>query len=216
MSEGAGTLSRMDIADRSASSFDDGAGSERVWRGAGPKPWWFDDPEIAAARQRVLDEFCCEPDEPAGSEEPKSDENNEPGVPAGDTDDKSASSFDDAVESERVWTGTGPKPWWFDDPVIAAARRRVLDEIESAPVRSDYIEPDRVLNDMLSGGSVRELREAREDLARAQARYADAVRSGRECGLSWGEVGTVLGVPRQLLHRRFARRLMSRRGTSER
>ena len=92
----------------------------------------------------------------------------------------------------------------------------MLDEIEHAPDRPDDAGPDRVLNDMLSGASVRELREAREDLTRAQARYAEAIQSGRDCGLSWGEIGTVLGVPRQLLHRRFARRLGSRRGTSER
>ncbi|MCV7302587.1 hypothetical protein H7J93_23455 [Mycobacterium barrassiae] len=68
-------------------------------------------------------------------------------------------------------------------------------------------DPDPILNDVLSGASVRELGQARDDLARAKARYDEAVRSARECGLSWGEIGAALGVPRQLLHRRFARRL---------
>ena len=134
-----------------------------------------------------------------------------------DSDDKSASSIDDAAGSDGAWGGVGPKPWWLDHPELKAARQRVMDEIERAPDRpGDDAGPDRVLNDMHSGASVRELREARDDLARAQARYAEAVRSGRDCGLSWGEIGTVLGVPRQLLHRRFARRLGSRRGPSER
>jgi DNA-directed RNA polymerase specialized sigma24 family protein len=130
--------------------------------------------------------------------------------------DKTASSIDDAAGSGGAWGGVGPKPWWFDDPELAAARRRVLEEIESAPDRPDYTEPDLVLNDMLSGASVRELGQARDDLACAQSRYSEAIRSARICGLSWGEIGSVLGVPRQLLHRRFARQLGSRRGPIER
>ncbi|AEV74904.1 hypothetical protein MycrhN_4410 [Mycolicibacterium rhodesiae NBB3] len=168
----------MDSADKSASSNDDAA----VWGGVGPKPWWFDDPEIVAARRKVLEEFGGEPDESAVSDEP------EPEV-----SDIAASSNDDADLSDGVWGGVGPKPWWFDDP-----------------------EPDAILNDMLSGASVRELCQARDDLARAQARYDEAIRSARICGLSWGEIGAALGVARQLLHRRYARRLGSRRGPIER
>ena len=92
----------------------------------------------------------------------------------------------------------------------------MLDEIASAPDRPDYTEPDPVLADMLSGASARELGEARDDLASAQTRYEEAIRAARNCGLSWGEIGSVLGVPRQLLHRRFARRLGSGRGPIER
>jgi hypothetical protein len=44
---------------------------------------------------------------------------------------------------------------------------------------------------------------AREDLDRARVRYEDAVRAARAVGFSWGEIGRVLGVPRQLLHRRY-------------
>jgi DNA-directed RNA polymerase specialized sigma24 family protein len=134
-----------------------------------------------------------------------------------DSEDETASSIDDGAESGRVWGGVGPKPWWFDDPELAAARQRVVDEFGGdEPDRPDYTEPDPVLNDMLSGASVRELGQARDDLARAQTRYAEAIRSARHCGLSWGEIGTLLGVPRQLLHRRFARRLGSGRGAIER
>jgi DNA-directed RNA polymerase specialized sigma24 family protein len=51
--------------------------------------------------------------------------------------------------------------------------------------------------------SWRELAAAREDMARARSRYADAVRAARMRGLSWGEIGRVLGVSKQQLHRRF-------------
>ncbi|WP_239591633.1 hypothetical protein [Mycolicibacterium tusciae] len=124
--------------------------------------------------------------------------------------------MDSEDNTGRAWGGVGPKPWWFDHPELEAARRRVLDEIERAPDRPDYTEPDLVLADMLSGASARELGEARDDLACAQRRYEEAIRSARNCGLSWGEIGSVLGVPRQLLHRRFARRLGSGRGPTER
>ena len=33
--------------------------------------------------------------------------------------------------------------------------------------------------------------------------YAEAVRAARAAGMSWGEIGRVLGVAKQLLHRRF-------------
>jgi DNA-directed RNA polymerase specialized sigma24 family protein len=98
------------------------------------------------------------------------------------------------------------KPWWADDPEIAAIRRGVMEDIERAgrePIRPDVQDP--VLVDILSGASVRELSAARDDLARAHARYADAIRKGRAAGLSWGEIGRILGVSRQQLHRRFSR-----------
>ena len=82
------------------------------------------------------------------------------------------------------------KPWWADDPEIAAIRRGVMEDIERAgrePFRPDV--PDPVFADILSGASVRELSAARDDLARAHARYADAIRKGRAAGLSWGEIG---------------------------
>ena len=91
------------------------------------------------------------------------------------------------------------KPWWADDPEIAAARRRVEEELE--PITSD--EPDPVVQDFYSGATLQELAAARDDLENARARYADAVRSARTVGLSWGEIGRVLGVSKQVLHRRF-------------
>ena len=95
-----------------------------------------------------------------------------------------------------------PRPWWMDDPELEAVRQRVLDEIDNAP---EAVEegPDPVFQDVWSGASIRELRGARDDLARARARYADAVRAARAAGLSWGQIGGLLGVSRQVLHRRF-------------
>jgi DNA-directed RNA polymerase specialized sigma24 family protein len=96
------------------------------------------------------------------------------------------------------------QPWWADDPGLDAARNEVWEWLESAkhqPVKDDG--PDPVVDDFLSGASWRELADARDDLARARARYADAVRAARAVGLSWSEIGRVLGVPKQLVHRRF-------------
>lgn len=101
---------------------------------------------------------------------------------------------------------SGGKPWWADDPELAAIRRRVDEELERArrePITSD--EPDPVVQDFWSGASLRELAVASDHLERARARYADAVRGACAAGLSWGEIGRVLGVSKQLLHRRFGR-----------
>jgi DNA-directed RNA polymerase specialized sigma24 family protein len=55
----------------------------------------------------------------------------------------------------------------------------------------------------MSGSCWQELRTAREDLDRARRRYVTAVRTSRALGFSWGEIGRLLGVSRQALHRRF-------------
>jgi DNA-directed RNA polymerase specialized sigma24 family protein len=96
------------------------------------------------------------------------------------------------------------EPWWASDPTIAAIRRGVLEEIEQAqPVLIGPSGPDPVFGDIASGASGRELADARDDLHRARLRYADAVRAARVAGYSWGEIGRVLGVSKQSLHRRF-------------
>ncbi len=53
------------------------------------------------------------------------------------------------------------------------------------------------------GGVVGELaavREARQQLSR---REEVAVRRGRQAGLSWAEIGTLLGVTKQTMHRKY-------------
>ena len=98
----------------------------------------------------------------------------------------------------------GDKPWWQDNPEIIAAcgdAWRWLESARDRPMLSD--EPDPVVIDFFSGASIRELVAARNDLDRARSRYAEAVRSARVAGLSWGEIGRLLGVAKQSLHRRF-------------
>ena len=96
------------------------------------------------------------------------------------------------------------QPWWATDPAIIAAREEVERWLESAqrePLPFDDFEA--IHNEVGSGSCWRELRAANENLDRARVRYANAVRAARAVGFSWGEIGRVLGVPRQLLHRRF-------------
>jgi hypothetical protein len=99
----------------------------------------------------------------------------------------------------------GSRPWWADDPEIIARRRAVEEELERAsrePITPDG--PDPVVQDFYSGASLWELVAARDDLERAGGRYEDVVRNARTVGQSWGEIGRILGVSKQLLHRRFS------------
>jgi DNA-directed RNA polymerase specialized sigma24 family protein len=125
-----------------------------------------------------------------------------------------ASSHDDAVGERRAPAEDGDglpekdvdQPWWADDRAVIAARESVDTWLESrehdSPREDDSY---AVHNEVMNGSCWRELRRARDDLERARARYADAIEAARAVGFSWGEIGRVLGVPRQLLHRRFRR-----------
>ena len=97
-----------------------------------------------------------------------------------------------------------PKPWWDGAPELDAARNEVLAWLRSAedmPTLSD--EPDPVVTDFCSCASLRELAATRDELSRVRVRYADAARAARTAGLSWGEIGRVLGFTKQALYRRF-------------
>lgn len=113
-----------------------------------------------------------------------------------------SSTFDDESDEDDAATGRS-KPWWEDHPELDAIRARVEAEIYGRPERPESNSPDPVLADYLSGDSVRELRNARDGLAQAKTRYANAVHGARTAGLSWAQIGVILGVARQQLHRRF-------------
>jgi hypothetical protein len=92
----------------------------------------------------------------------------------------------------------------MNDPVMQELRRAALEEIERAPDRPPHSgEIDPVLAEVLGGAGVRELAAARDDLERAKRRYAGAIRGARVAGLSWSEIGRVMGESKQALHRRF-------------
>lgn len=112
-----------------------------------------------------------------------------------------ASPDDDAPQS----SATRPKPFWQDNPEIQAIIARTMADIENTPPRPPIDYPDPILHDAWTGSSVRELRDARDDLARAKVRYDDAVCAARRNCLSWGQIGGILGVSRQQLHRRYRR-----------
>jgi hypothetical protein len=98
------------------------------------------------------------------------------------------------------------KPWWVDDPELQEICRRTLEEFEEELEGRDPIgpeEPDPVGDDLLGGASWREPAIARDERTRARIRYGQAVPTAQAAGLSWAEIGRVLGVSKQLLHRRF-------------
>ena len=114
------------------------------------------------------------------------------------------SSNDDASQTNSASTEDAGQPWWATTPAIIAAREEAVRWIESAEQEPLPVDNSAAVhNEVVNGSCWRELRAAREDLDRASVRYANAVRAARTVGFSWGEIGRVLGVPRQLLHRRF-------------
>ena len=120
------------------------------------------------------------------------------------TIEREPSSNDDASQKTSAPAEATGQPWWQNNPQIEAARKEALGWLLSAedrPILSD--EPDPVVMDLYSGTSSRELVAARDNLDRARGRYEEAIRAARTAGWSWGEIGRLLGVPRQLLHRRF-------------
>ena len=53
------------------------------------------------------------------------------------------------------------------------------------------------------GGVIEELAAVREDRRDITRREEVAVRRARNAGLSWAEIGTLLGVTRQTIHRKY-------------
>jgi len=127
-------------------------------------------------------------------------------------DDESPSSNDDGLRDEcapqfgAAGETEASHPWWATDPTLAAKRDEVSKWLEALEAEPEPIPDDwysAISREINSGSCRRELSQARLDLNRARVRYTDAIRAARAAGYSWGEIGNVLGVPRQLLHRRF-------------
>lgn len=98
------------------------------------------------------------------------------------------------------------EPWWVNDPELKESLRRSQEQFERElaahePVAAD--DPTEAVWDLSIGTRVHALGLARDDLARAQARYERAILAGRRAGLSWAQIGRVLGVSKQRLHSRF-------------
>ncbi|MCV7420136.1 hypothetical protein H7K45_06260 [Mycobacterium yunnanensis] len=86
-----------------------------------------------------------------------------------------------------------------------------FDDLEDLLVVEDEPEdPDPVMVEFLVGRCRAELGVARDVLADAKMRYDAAVLGARAAGYSWGEIGNVLGVSKQQLHRRFRTRQRGR------
>jgi DNA-directed RNA polymerase specialized sigma24 family protein len=100
------------------------------------------------------------------------------------------------------------EPWWANHPDIIAVQEAAREEVQSWLDLPDDVEPsgesDQIIHDVWSGNSKRQLATARDDLAGARKRYDEAVLNARSMGLSWQEIGALLGVSRQVLHRRYA------------
>ena len=99
-------------------------------------------------------------------------------------------------------------PWWMDDPELLGIGQRALEELERGfdedePHKGDDADP--VVAEFYSGEAGRALSAARDDLAAALQRYEDAVFAARTAGFSWTEIGRLLGVSRQQVHRKFRR-----------
>lgn len=102
--------------------------------------------------------------------------------------------------------GETREPWWANDPELKEFFRRSQEQLEREMAAHEPVPPDdptEVVADLSIGTRVHALGLARDDLARAQARYERAILAGRQAGLSWAQIGRVLGVSKQRLHSRF-------------
>ncbi|MEU0499138.1 hypothetical protein [Mycobacterium sp. NPDC006124] len=126
---------------------------------------------------------------------------------------------------------TAPTPWWVNDPEMEKIRRRTaeefgidldaarssdpgdpddFDDLEDLILVEESAEPDPVMVEFLDGRCRVELGAARDALTDARTRYDAAVLAARAAGYSWSEIGNVLGVSKQQLHRRFGTRQRGR------
>jgi hypothetical protein len=103
------------------------------------------------------------------------------------------------------------RPWWEANEELQEFVNRSMAEFEREGAELECARrgrtvddgPDPVLAEVLSGECRRALATARDDLDRARDAYDAAVRAARTAGYSWGEIGRIVGVSKQVLHRRF-------------
>ncbi|MCX8561924.1 hypothetical protein OS122_13605 [Mycolicibacterium mucogenicum] len=108
---------------------------------------------------------------------------------------------------ERLWFE--PKLRRGTEAEIEAAARAyreangIEDDDDDWSFEDEPAPPDPIAADVFGGISRRALAQARDDLASATTQYEQAVRQARANGWTWAEIGRILGVSRQALHRRF-------------
>ncbi|BBX85726.1 hypothetical protein [Mycolicibacterium aubagnense] len=111
-----------------------------------------------------------------------------------------------------------PRLWWEPQ-----ARRPTREEIDAAgdafrkthgldddddewSFEDEPPAPDPIAADVFGSISRTALAQARDNLVSAKTQYEQAVRQARANGWTWAEIGRILGVSRQVLHRRFRNR----------
>ena len=92
-------------------------------------------------------------------------------------------------------------PLWHSAPneLARARRQHMLTVMKAPPVAGEG--PDGQPHDEIS--ELASIAVAKRELAR---REEVAVRRARQKGLSWAEIGVLLGVTRQTMHRKYGKR----------
>lgn len=105
-------------------------------------------------------------------------------------------------------TADTPEPWWANDPELKEFQRQSWEAFQRELDAHEPITPASPSPAawMDARGCVRELAYVRDHLAQARTRYDEAILTSRAVGLSWGQIGKVLRVSRQYLHRRYGAR----------
>lgn len=115
------------------------------------------------------------------------------------------------AQPERLWFEPQlPRPTREEIDAAGIAFRKAHglddDDDDDWAFEDEPASPDPIAADVFGGISRRALAQARDDLASATTQYEQAVRQARANGWTWAEIGRILGVSRQVLHRRFRQR----------
>ena len=102
---------------------------------------------------------------------------------------------------QEILLHDGGNPANFTD--VSGGQIASKEQRTDMPIREEY---DPIAADVFGGISRRALAQARDDRSSATTQYEQAVRQARANGWTWAEIGRILGVSRQVLHRRFRQR----------